>query len=55
MEHSLKIPWWEFRPTDFVLPGSVARPDARAEERLVAGFLHAAARAETADYFISGM
>lgn len=54
MEHGLKLPWWELRPTDLALPGSVEPPDARADEGLVTGFLHAAARAETADLFISG-
>lgn len=56
MEHDgVKLPWWEFRPTDFALPGSVAPPDARKEEGLVVDFLRAAARAETADCFISGV
>lgn len=54
MEDGLKLPWWEFRPTDFTLPGTVEPPDSRAEERLLAGFLQAGARAETADFFISG-
>ncbi len=54
MENGLRLPWWEFRRTDFALPGSVEPPDSRAEEGLLAGFLQAAGRAETADCFMSG-
>ncbi|CAM9198214.1 unnamed protein product, partial [Scytosiphon promiscuus] len=53
MEDGLRLPWWEFRPTDFTLPGTVEPPDSCVEERLLAGFLQAGARAETADFFIS--
>lgn len=54
MESGLRLPWWEFRQTDFALPGSVEAPDSRTAEGLLAGFLQAAGRAETADYFMSG-
>ncbi|CAM9735702.1 unnamed protein product, partial [Ectocarpus sp. 4 AP-2014] len=53
MEHGLRLPWWEFRPADFTLPGTVARHDSREEEGLLAGFLQAGARAETAECFVS--
>lgn len=55
MEHGLRLPWWEFQPTDLALPGSVTPPDSKAEEGLLADFLQAAAHAETAECFISGM
>lgn len=55
MEHGLRLPWWEFRPADLALPGTVVPPDSRQEEGLLAGFLQAGARAETADCFVSGV
>ncbi|CAM9545646.1 unnamed protein product, partial [Ectocarpus fasciculatus] len=53
MEHGLRLPWWEFRPADLALPGTVVPPDSRQEEGLLADFLQAGARAETADCFVS--
>ena len=50
----MPLPWWEFSPADFSLPGSVAQPDHDSDEALLRGFLRAGALAETAACFLSG-
>ncbi|CAM9356535.1 unnamed protein product, partial [Laminaria digitata] len=53
MEVGMSLPWWEFSPADFSLPGSVAQPDLEVDEALLRRFLRAGALAETAACFLS--
>lgn len=55
MEGGMSLPWWEFNPADFSLPGSVAQPALDVDEALLQGFLRAGALAETAACFLSGI
>lgn len=54
MEQGVPLPWWEFSPADLALPGSVVQPETPVDEALVAAFLQAGARVETAESFVSG-
>lgn len=54
MEDGLFLPWWGFSTDDFISHDSVVIHEAPAGEAMIAAFLRAGARSETAEGFIAG-
>lgn len=56
MDDGLALPWWSYTTSSLALPGSIMQfPDEREEEEaMLAAFLQAASRADTAAHFIAG-
>lgn len=54
MEDGLFLPWWGFSTDDFISHDPVVIHEAPAGEAMIAAFLWAGARSETAEAFIAG-